>query len=810
MKAACIIVNTTLKKLDRVFHYLVPEGMDLQPGHRVLVPFGAGNRKTEGYCLGFEEIEPNTTLKYVAKRLDEQPLLSPSRIALARFIKRRYICSMSEALHLLLPPAMHFQTEERVSVIPTKSVPKLTPKQQAVWDYLCAVGEPISLTKIKRECGLANRSVVDALRRNGLVQITEHAVQQQQKQYRKTVYLTCDIQTATETAELLERKAPSAANALRILMHQPVILLSELLQEAKCSAQSVEVLCRYRCADIVKEERYRRPTPSVMPKKSEKHMPTPEQAAAIARLTKSLSDGFEEFLLYGVTGSGKTEVFLQAVETCVAQGKNAVVLVPEIALTPQMTNRFLSRFQNNVAVLHSGLSLGERYDEWRRIRNGEVSVVIGARSAVFAPFDDIGLLIMDEEHETSYKSESNPRYHAREIAKYRAMQYGATVVYASATPGVESFYKAQCGEYQLLQMTQRYNKQQLPAVHIVDLAQELQSGNHSVISRVLQREIEKNLTVGQQTILLMNRRGHSTFVSCRDCGYAVKCPHCSITLTYHLKTDSLVCHYCGYTQNNITVCPECGSKHVKHFGTGTQKVEQQLRELFPTARIGRMDGDTTGRKSAHEKILNAVEQKQIDILLGTQMVAKGLDFSNVTLVGVIAADTMLNLSDFRASERAFSLLTQVCGRAGRGSVAGRAVIQTYMPNDKTLGFAAHHNYPSFYQNEIRLRRFLCYPPFSEMVYITVSGEDAEATKHYIAELFGKLKSELKNSGHDSEMLGPGPAGIFRVKNRYRYGILIKTKYVKTIIPQLEKMYYYHLSKQNEFTLGIDTNPNQIF
>lgn len=810
MRAACIIVNTTLKKLDRVFHYLVPDGMDLQAGHRVLVPFGAGNRKIEGYCIGFEEIEPNASLKYVVKCLDEQPLLSPSRIALAQFIKRRYICSMSEAVHLLLPPAMHFQMEERVSVIQTDAMPKLTTKQQAVWDYLCAVGVPIPLPRVKQECRLANRSVIDALQRNGLVRITEHAVQQQQKQYRKTVYLTCDAQTAAETAELLERKAPSAANALRLLIQQPVILLSELLQEANCSAQSVEVLCRHRYADIVTEEQYRRPTTAIMPKKNEKYVPTPEQEQAIARLTKSLSGGFEEFLLYGVTGSGKTEVFLQAVETCVAQGKNAVVLVPEIALTPQMTNRFLSRFQNNVAVLHSGLSLGERYDEWRRIRGGEVSVVIGARSAVFAPFDDIGLLIMDEEHETTYKSESNPRYHAREIAKYRAMQYGATVVYASATPSVESFYKAQNGEYQLLKMTQRYNKQQLPAVHIVDLAQELQSGNRSVISRVLQREIEKNLALGQQTILLMNRRGHSTFVSCRDCGYAVKCPHCSITLTYHLKTDSLVCHYCGYAQKNITVCPECGSEHVKHFGTGTQKVEQQLHALFPTARIGRMDGDTTSRKSAHEKILNAVEQKQIDILLGTQMVAKGLDFANVTLVGVIAADTMLNLSDFRASERAFSLLTQVCGRAGRGSVAGRAVIQTYMPHDKTLGFAARHNYPAFYQNEIRLRRFLCYPPFSEMVYITVSAEDADGAKRYITELFEKLKAELKNNGHEAEILGPGPAGIFRVKNRYRYGILIKIQHVKDIIPQLEKMYYYHLSLQNEFTLGIDTNPNHIF
>ncbi len=810
MRAACIIVNTTLKKLDRVFHYLVPEGMNLQTGHRVLVPFGAGNRKLEGYCLGFEEVDAAAALKPVARCLDEQPMLSPSRVALAQFMKRRYICSMTEALHLLLPPAVHFQMEERVSLRGDIEAQKLTAKQQLVAAYLQEKQEPVALAQLKEACGLANRSVIDTLQKKGIVEVSEHAVYGQQEKYQKVVRLNVEEEIAEEAIEQIQRRAPAAAGALGILVQQKTLLLTELLQAANCSRQSVEVLCRHGYAVVTEEEQYRRPTQCSPTQQSKKYVPTVEQQTAIEQITASLERGYEEFLLYGVTGSGKTEVFLQAVETCLQQGKNAVVLVPEIALTPQMTNRFLSRFQNQVAVLHSGLSLGERYDEWRRIREGRVSVVIGARSAIFAPFDDIGLLILDEEHETSYKSESNPRYHAREIAKYRAMQYGATVVYASATPSIESFYRAQQGEYKLLELTKRYNDQSLPDVQIVDLAQELQRGNRSVVSSVLQREIEENLKNRQQTILLMNRRGHSTFVSCRSCGYAVKCPHCSITLTYHFKENQLICHYCGYTQNNITVCPECGSKHVKQFGTGTQKVEQQLQELFPAARICRMDGDTTGRKSAHEKILNAVEQKEIDILLGTQMVAKGLDFPNVTLVGVIAADTMLNVNDFRASERAFALLAQVCGRAGRGDIAGRAVIQTYMPTDKTLLFAARHDYLGFYQNEIRLRQFLRYPPFSEMVYIIVSGEEQEQTQRYMADLARRLTAELHSGNGTTELLGPGPAGILKVKNRYRYGLLIKTSHVKDIIPTLEKMYYYHLSLKNDFTLGIDTNPNHIF
>ncbi len=812
MKAACIIVNTTLKKLDRIFHYSIPKGMKLQIGHRVLVPFGAGNRKMEGYCIGFEKLSEEIKLKSVSKILDEQPLLSQARIVLAQFMKRRYICSMMEALHLLLPPAVHFQIEERVSLsdLGEPQLQTLSKKQRDVVEYLSQKKEPVALTLVKEAVHLGNRSVIDTLAKKGILRISEHTAEQQKGRFRKVVTLQIEAAEAEEAAVVMKKKAPAAAAALMVLAEQQSLSLSNLLQETSCSRQSVQVLERHGYVSVTDEEQYRAPKHLAQVKSEKQHTPTVQQRQAIEQITTSLQSGFEEFLLFGVTGSGKTEVFLQSVADCLSQGKQVIVLVPEIALTPQMTNRFLSRFQNKVAVLHSGLSLGERYDEWRRIHRGEAPVVIGARSAVFAPCDNIGLIIMDEEQETSYKSETNPRYHAREIAKYRAMQSGATVVYASATPSIESFYKAKQGEYTLLTLDHRYNAQALPEVQIVDLAKELQEGNHSVISRTLKWELQRNLAAGHQSILLMNRRGYSTFVSCRNCGYSVKCPHCSITLTYHIKENQLVCHYCGYTQNNVLVCPQCGSQHIKYFGTGTQKVEQQLTMLFPNARICRMDGDTTSRKLAHEKILHSFERKEIDILLGTQMVAKGLDFPNVTLVGVIAADTMLNMNDFRASERAFSLLAQVCGRAGRGKLAGRAVIQTYMPTDKTLLFAKSHDYLGFYQNEIRLRRFLLYPPFTQMVYITVSGEEQEPTERYIADLYQRLCAELKDVKEKTEILGPGPAGIPKVKNRFRYGMLIKTKQVKSILSKLEKMYYYHISLQNTFILGIDSNPNHIF
>ena len=516
MKAACIIINTTLKKLDRIFHYSIPSGMPLQAGHRVLVPFGAGNRKIEGYCIGFEELSGKLKLKPVSKLLDRKPLLSPSRIALAQFMKRRYICSMIESLHLLLPPAVHFQIEEWVSLLEEPNLQTLTKKQRDIVQYLLRRNTPVTIASIKEILQLGNRNAINALEKKGIIRITEHAVERQKGKFRKVATLQLETTEAEEAAFSMQKKAPAAAEALMVLAEHKTLPLSNLLQEVPCSRQSVQVLERQGYVSVTEEEEYRTPGYLATVKPEKHHTPTVQQKYAIEQITASQQHGFTEFLLFGVTGSGKTEVFLQSVEHCLQQGKQAIVLVPEIALTPQITNRFLSRFQNKVAVLHSGLSLGERYDEWRRIQSGEASVIIGARSAIFAPCDNIGLIIIDEEQETSYKSETTPRYHAREIAKYRAMQTGATVVYASATPSIESFYKATQGEYALLTLDQRYNAQALPEVQIVDLAQELQAGNHSVISRALNRELQRNLALGQQSILLMNRRGYSTFVSCRN------------------------------------------------------------------------------------------------------------------------------------------------------------------------------------------------------------------------------------------------------------------------------------------------------
>ncbi len=427
-----------------------------------------------------------------------------------------------------------------------------------------------------------------------------------------------------------------------------------------------------------------------------------------------------EYLLYGVTGSGKTEVYLQIIEKVLDSGKNAIVLVPEISLTPQITDRFLARFGRVIAILHSKLSPGERYDEWRRIQSGEVRIVVGARSALFAPIKDVGIIIIDEEHDSSYKSETTPKYDARDVAREIVKKENAPLVLGSATPDIKSFYRAKQGEIKLLELPNRISSQGMPDVKIIDLREELASGNKSMFSRFLYDEIKKNLENKEQTILFLNRRGYSTFIMCRDCGYVVKCEKCDVAMTYHLTKNKLLCHYCGAEKQNVSICPECGSQNIRYFGTGTQKIEAQINKMFPDASVIRMDIDTTQKKNAHEIILNKFRDEKIDILLGTQMITKGHDFSNVTLVGVLAADSSLNIGDYRASERTFQLLTQVCGRSGRGDKKGRAVIQTYLPDDFSIQMAKESNYLRFYENEIKVREKLNYPPFCDIMVAVIS------------------------------------------------------------------------------------------
>ncbi len=628
----------------------------------------------------------------------------------------------------------------------------------------------------------------------------------------KIAYLKLGREAAFGIATALREKgAVAQARVLEALLMNDALPFAKLVGEKGGSYDAIKALCEkgYITAEIENVERA-----AFDEKKYEKtaaYEPTPEQKEVIDYLYDAIEKKrFEQILLRGVTGSGKTEVFLQAIEKVLKMGKNAIMLVPEISLTPQMVQRFVSRFGNSVAVIHSALSDGERFDQWNKIKNGETSVVVGARSAIFAPFGNIGIIILDEEHENSYKSETSPRYHAIDVARKRAEEENCVLMLASATPAVSEYYKAKNGETTLFEMTKRYNEGAMPEVEIVDMRGELfENKNRSPISLRLQSEIRKNIEQGQKTILFLNRRGYSTFVSCRECGEVINCPDCSIALTYHKGKDLLSCHYCGYTRRNVTECPACGSEYVRYFGTGTQKIEEELLRLFPEAKILRMDTDTTSGKGGHEKILDEFSKGDADILLGTQMVTKGLDFHQVTLVGVLAADTSLAVDDYRANERGFSLFTQVCGRAGRGKIPGRAVIQTYQPFNSTIKFAREHDYTAFYENEIIQRKRLNYPPFCDIIYMMASGEDEQAVKN-VAESIGKrIEKYMRTEKNVISKMGPAPAPIAKIKNNFRYRILLKCKSAELMHSVLREIYEEY-EANTQVRLVIDINPTNMF
>lgn len=524
-------------------------------------------------------------------------------------------------------------------------------------------------------------------------------------------------------------------------------------------------------------------------------------------LSSITNETYNPFLLYGVTGSGKTEVYLQSIAAVLEKGKEAIVLVPEIALTPQMVDRFKGRFGSQVAVLHSALSVGEKYDEWRKILRKEVKVVVGARSAIFAPFENLGIIIIDEEHESSYKQEDNPKYHARDVAVWRGQYHKCPIVLGSATPTLESFARAKKGVYGLLTMEKRMNKQALPTVEIVDMREELRDGNRSMFSKALHEKIADRLEKKEQMVLFLNRRGHSTFVMCRDCGYVVQCPHCDISLTYHKMNHRLKCHYCSHEENMPTECPACNSTYIRFFGTGTQKVEEEITKLFPEARVIRMDVDTTSRKGMHEKLLKAFGEEKADILLGTQMIAKGLDFPKVTLVGVLTADTMLHLPDFRASEKTYQLLTQVSGRAGRHELPGEVVIQTYTPEHYSVELAKNQQYDVFYEHEMQMRQMRQYPPYYYVVLVTVSHPELLKAVQVTEKIVGHLRTHCSRQ---TMVLGPVASAIPRIKDRYRYQCMIKYKRepnLKNVLKMVNE--HYQAEMQKELQISIDFNPTML-
>lgn len=816
-------IRLTDKKhiLDKSFDYAIPADMEtqIQTGVRVMVPFGVRNSLTEGIVIDTSEESEFDKLKEIAKLLDPVPVCSREQLDLCVWLQHHYFCSFFQAYKLMIPPKMHTKVQEWVTLcegaeeLVNGGKVALSPLQKEAFDFLTAQDGMAEYGEIYETIKKSNlKKAVYALQEKGLAEITSSLHEGIQSKFVRMARLSVSPQDGMALAEELTlRNAPAQGRMVLALAEMTELSTADLVMLSGGNYSTLNTLREKGIIEIVKQPVIREAYDAERFGQTSAYTPTDEQKAVINHLTARLTQRQSEtILLRGVTGSGKTEVFLQAIECCIRQGRQAIVLVPEISLTPQMVERFVSRFGKDVAVIHSGLSSGERFDQWNKIKNGEVHVVVGARSAVFSPFDNIGIIILDEEHESSYKSEIAPRYHAADVAEKRSKEHNAVLLLASATPSVVSFYRANQGRYSLFEMKKRYNEMAMPKVKIVDMRGELfDNHNLSAISFALQTEIQKNLERKEKTILFLNRRGYSTFVSCRQCGHVMTCENCSIALTYHRSADRLNCHYCGYSVPNVDHCPECGSKYIKFFGTGTQKIEEDLNNLFPSARVLRMDTDTTSGKNGHENILRRFGEGEADILLGTQMVTKGLDFHDVTLVGVLAADTALNVDDFRAHERCFSLLTQVCGRAGRGDLEGRAIIQTYQPQNATIQFAQNHNYIDFYKSEILYRKRLNYPPFCDIICIMISGEDEQQVSENMRAIYDLLRKESGKSD-DMQMLAPVPAPILKIKNKYRYRILIKCNSTEKTTELLHKVNTKHEKMKGKTFLSIDINPNSLY
>ncbi len=808
---AKVMLTDTHHAVDKSFDYKIPTELTNAAivGRRVLVPFGTRNATAEGIITEIIEKSDYNRLKNIISCLDDAPICTEELLSLCDWMQRRYLCTFQHCYKLVKPPFIRSKIRQWLILLST-DFGGLTNPQRELCKVLRDLDGVAELEEIEAHLSKKGlKRVAYALCDKGILEIKEKIDDNISLKYRRIAKLNLTTDEGYELAdELLCRRAEAQGRIILTLCDCGDMITSDLVEMADSGYGSLNALCEKGFISIYKERIKREVYDSNQFTSSSAYEPTPEQKPIIEYLNNLIENSIhEKILLRGVTGSGKTEVFLQAIDTCLEQGKQAIMLVPEISLTPQMVERFVSRFGKSVAVMHSRLSQGERYEQWQKIRNKEVNVVVGARSAVFAPFDNIGIIILDEEHESSYKSESSPRYHARDVAIYRGIKHNASVLFASATPSVTSYYRAKSGQYTLLEMYNRYNNNPLPKVRIVDMRSELLDyHNMSTISLRLQEEIRQNLEKKEKTILFLNRRGFNTFVSCRECGYVMECPECSIALTYHKNNDKLICHYCGYSCDNISVCPDCGSKYVKFFGTGTQRIENELNELFPDAKILRMDFDTTSGKGGHESIINKFKNDEADILLGTQMVTKGLDFSDVTLAGVLAADSSLNVDDFRASERCFSLITQVCGRAGRGNKSGRAVIQTYQPENPTIVFAKDQNYTDFYENEIIFRKQMMYPPFCDIIYLLLSGENEDSVACEMDNIGNYLMEKLKQFYPPINVIGPDKAPVSRIKSKYRYRMLLKVKNANIVIPLLKELSTAHNNGSSSNTLVIDINP----
>lgn len=798
-----VIVDIPVLQTNIPYEFKIPKNLkqDIEPGMRVIVPFGKGNRRVQGFIISIkDQANYDGDLKEIVELMDIDPVLNEEMIDLGEWISQRSYSFRIMVYQSMLPAVLRARYEKIVKIVDPKKNPKLLElfdgEKSLTWDDVERKEITAQILKLRKEKKVELEYLVDD-------NVT--------KKKKDIVHRKMSLKDLEKEKNKISTRAHKQRQLIDYLMtldqNDPVDLnflqKNEEISRAVVQRGEAEGWCK-----IEEVELYRNPYETSKYKKTTELVLNTEQKNAFKKITDSVENKKNEiFLLEGVTGSGKTEVYMQSIAKVLERDEGALVLVPEISLTPQMVHRFKGRFGDKVAVLHSGLSAGEKYDEWRKVERNEAKVVVGARSSVFAPLDNIGLIVIDEEHEDSYKQSESPRYHARDVAIKRAEYHQCPVVLGSATPSLESRARADKGVYTLLKLEERVNKKPLPDVKVIDMREEMKRGNSSIFSNELKDALIDRLSKEEQSVLMLNRRGYSSFFMCRDCGFVLECPNCDISQTLHRQSQSMKCHYCGHQEKIPEACPACHSKRIRYVGTGTQKVEEELKELLPEARVLRMDVDTTSRKGAHERLLEKFGNHQADILLGTQMIAKGLDFPNVTFVGVLNADTALNLPDFRAAEKTFQLLTQVSGRAGRGKIEGEVIVQSHNPDHYAIEFAKEHDYNKFYEKEMRYRHLSDYSPYYYSVSIRVSHKNEGIAAKRIQQLSESLTPCLSEK---AIILGPSPAMIARTHNKYHYQLLIKYKNE----PKLNSCLHAILANtQKEQAKGlmirIDPEPNQF-
>ena len=826
-KYSKLVVRSNTIYTDNLFTYKVPDFLinEISIGHRVLVPFGRGNKPTEAFVFEIiDTVDENIKIKEIVDVLDENPIFKVEDLELVNWMKNRYLCTYIDCINLIYPKGyklnnykvvrLHEKIDELDEYEFKTFLSTLNEPQQKILDAIVSNKGKIKVEKLKYIQNI--NSLLDRMAKKDIINL--YWEYKDHKNEKKICYVALTMDS-DEVDEYIKGNKISLGSkqkeVVKFLKNNHNVEINDVMELLSASKKSITSLHDKNLITLELKDYYRNPE-SIYSSTYKNIKLNSEQQYAINKITSEMFEEYKKpYMLHGVTGSGKTEVYMEVIDYALNQGLDSIVLVPEIALTPQTISRFKNRFGDIVGVFHSQLSEGQKHDVYKAIKAGKIRILIGARSALFAPFNSLGAIIIDEFHETSYKSEKNPKFSAIEVAKYMAMKNSISLVLGSATPSIDEYYKVESGEYELIEIKSRANNKPLPKIEVIDMKCELNNGNKSIFSTTLQNEIETAIKNKNQVILFLNRRGYASFVSCRKCGYVFQCENCDISLTYHKGKNVGRCHYCGYEKEIPKECPECSSHYIKPFGVGTQKIEEELKNIFTEARVLRMDKDTTSKKGSLEDILNKFKNNEADILIGTQMLSKGLDFDNVTLVGILSADMMLNFPDYKSFETTFQLVTQVSGRAGRSDKEGKVILQTYDTDHYAIRRAINYDYEGFYEDEIKIRKAFGYSPFNNMISVVISGENEKIVKQNAQNMHDSIIYLLKNRGINNFdfILGPNPCSISKINQNYRWQILFKDDNIEiNLLKGIIK--YICITKRDvvfnkEVNVSIDINPNSV-